>query len=139
MSKKDLKRSLRKRIEVEDELLNSRTTILLGTNGLWAAAVGIGNEGSLNIGIGILGLLLSIIWLMCSLQSWKVIKALTIRYHKLLDPSNDRNDEVEQIVQDYLARQKWRRPTNILAQWLPILFLSVWIIFLGGSIGRLFE
>jgi hypothetical protein len=72
MSKDDLKRSLRKRIEVEDELLNSRTTILLGTNGLWAAAVGISGDSPLRMGIPILGILLSIIWLMCSLQSWKV-------------------------------------------------------------------
>jgi len=139
MSKHALKRSLPKRIEIEDELLNSRTTILLGTNGLWAAAVGIGGDSPLRMGIGILGILLSIIWLMCSLQSWKVIKALTARYHRLLDPSDDPNDEVEQIVQDHLAGQKWRRPTSILAQWLPILFLSVWVIFLGGLIGGPFS
>jgi hypothetical protein len=68
------------------------------------------------------------------------LKALTIRYHEPLDPSgDDPNDEVEQIVQDHLTRHKWRRPTNILAQWLPILFVSVWTIFLGGFIGGLFN
>jgi ABC-type amino acid transport system permease subunit len=84
MSEDVLADEIRKRIQVEDELLNSRTTIFLATNGLWAAAAGISTTFHLQIGIGILGVLVSTMWVMCSWQSWKVIRSLTRKYLKSL-------------------------------------------------------
>jgi hypothetical protein len=124
MSEEALADKVRQRIETEDELLNSRTTIFLGINGLWAAAVGIGNAPHLQIGITILGVLVSIMWLMCSWQSWQAIKALTRKHHQLAD------DPVEEIVSGALWSRRLR-PTNILAHWLPTLFLFIWIVFLS--------
>jgi len=66
-------------------------------------------------------------WVMCSWQSWEFIKALTIKYEKLSD------DPIKLVAQDALWDHRLR-PTNILAQWLPILFLSIWIFFLGWLI-----
>jgi len=139
MSEDALTDKMRKRIEYEDELFNSRTTIFLATNGLWAAAVGVSNVFPLQIGIGILGVLVSIMWVMCSWQSWKVIRALTRKRLKLLKDQAEYQAEyqVEEIVQDALWRPRYR-PTNILAKWLPILFLSIWVIFLGWLIWSLF-
>ena len=139
MSEDALIDKIRKRIEYEDELFNSRTTIFLATNGLWAAAVGVSSVLPLQIGIGILGVLVSIMWVMCSWQSWKVIRALTRKRLKLLKDQAEYQAEyqVEEIVQDALWRPRYR-PTNILAKWLPILFLSIWVIFLGWLIWSLF-
>jgi hypothetical protein len=139
MSEDALIDKIRKRIEYEDELFNSRTTIFLATNGLWAAAVGVSSVLPLQIGIGILGVLVSIMWVMCSWQSWKVIRALTRNRLKLLKDQIEYQAEyqVEEIVQDALWRPGYR-PTNILAKWLPILFLSIWVIFLGWLIWSLF-
>lgn len=170
MSEDALTDKMRKRIEYEDQLFNSRTTIFLATNGLWAAAVGVSSVLPLQIGIGILGVLVSIMWVMCSWQSWKVIRALTRKRLKLLrdngvsrkiiilkgqrfayDSEEFWNNlfsgtpqaeyqaeyQVEEIVQDALWRPRYR-PTNILAKWLPILFLSIWVIFLGWLIWSLF-
>jgi hypothetical protein len=129
MSENALKDNFRKRIEFEDELFNSRTTIFLGTNGLWAAAAGISGDFHLQIGIGILGILVTMMWLMCSWQSQRVIKELTVEYLKLLKSSNDPENRVEKTVQKALWSPRLR-PTNILAQWLPVLFLFVWTVFL---------
>lgn len=121
----------RKRVEVEDELLNSRTTIFLATNGLWAAVVGISNDPYLMLGIGTLGALVSIMWLMCAWQSWRVIRALTIQHLK------HSHDEVDEVVGEALWSHRCR-PTNILAQWLPGLFLAAWIVFLAWRVCLLF-
>ena len=170
MSEDALTDKMRKRIEYEDELFNSRTTIFLATNGLWAAAVGVSEAPYLQIGIGILGVLVSIMWVMCSWQSWKVIRALTRKRLKLIKDKcvsrkiviikgkrfeYDSEDfwynlfsgtpqaeyqaeyQVEEIVQYALWRPRYR-PTNILAKWLPILFLSIWVISLGWLIWPLF-
>jgi hypothetical protein len=121
----------RKRIELEDELLNSRTTIFLATNGLWAAAVGISNDPYLMLGMGTLGILVSTMWLMCAWQSWRVIRALTIQHRK------HSHDEVDEVVGEALWCHLCR-PTNILAQWLPGLFLAAWIVFLAWRVCLLF-
>jgi len=124
---RDLDR-VRERIQIEDELLNSRTTIFLATNGLWAAAVGFGDELHIRMGIGILGALVSIMWVMCSWQSWKVIRRLTICYEKTS------TDPIQKVVRCELWSTRYR-PTNILAKWLPILFVSAWVVFLVWLIG----
>ena len=118
---------LRKRIEFEDGLLNSRTTIFLVTNGFWMAVIGVGgNVTVLHVGIAILGLLVSFLWSASSWQSWKVIKALSITVSKLKPPSS-----IEEIVQNALFAHGWKRPTDIQGRWLPLIFVGTWIIVLG--------
>jgi len=124
VDKEEFAEKIRARIEYEDELFNSRTTIFLGTNGLWAAAAGISNVLPLQIGIAVLGILVTIMWAMCSWQSWKVIKALTTKYLGL------GGDKVERIVREALWGRRFS-PTTILAKWLPMLFFCVWIVYSG--------
>jgi hypothetical protein len=139
MSEDALADKIRKRIEYEDELFNSRTTIFLATNGLWAAAVGVSSALPLQVGIGVLGVLVSIMWVMCSWQSSNVIKALTKKRLGLLKGQTEDQAEyqVEKIVQDALWSLRYR-PTSILAKWLPVLFLSIWVIFLGWLVWSFF-
>jgi hypothetical protein len=131
-------KSIRARIEIEDNLLNSRTNIFLAINALWVAAVGIGGNVILQRGIVVLGIVVCLMWAISSLQSLFVIRGLTIAYLTLS------TSESEKIVQFELSKPawewlKWRplkwlrkslRPTNVLAAWLPLLFLLAWLIFL---------
>jgi hypothetical protein len=116
---------IRHRIEVEDGLLNSRSTIFLGINGLWVAAVGVSSDQYLRAGVALLGILVSLLWLICSWQSQLVIASLTKTYQRLHS-----ENQLEKIVQTELKGFGWLRPTNILASLLPCLFVVTWIIVL---------
>jgi len=124
---------LRARIQVEDSLLNSRTTIFLAINGLWIAVVGRSDDVYMRKGVATLGILISLMWLICSWQSLLLIRKLTREYCDRFD------DELEEIVQAELSRPKWPRfkkarlllrPTNILANYLPSLFVITWALLL---------
>jgi hypothetical protein len=137
----------RKRIEFEDGLLNSRTSVFLIVNSLWLAAIGIGIDQNLRLGVVVFGLIVSLIWLICSLQSFLVIRGLTKVYLTLIKTGG--TFYADDIVQNQLSRPKWifvknpnrlkgirrtlkrirlwLRPTNLLAVWLPGLFLIAWI------------
>ena len=121
------KAETRRRLEVEDSLLNSRTTIFLATNSLWFAAVGFGNYGSLHFGMAVIGVLVSGTWFICGRQSRNVIKALTIEYlHAFPD------DPIEVIVRNALWKPGCRSPTDLLGWELPLLFIMAWAGLLGG-------
>jgi len=124
MTDGDFASELRRRIEIEDELLNSRTTIFLGINGLWAAVVGVSDERGIQTGVAILGIIVTCMWLTCSVQSWQILRRLTKTY--LQSAKLGEGQSVEKIVHDVLRRYRHFRPTNILAVWLPGLFLLVW-------------
>jgi hypothetical protein len=117
-------KSIRQRIEVEDALLNNRTTIFLAMNGLWAASVGLGQDSSFRIGVGVLGVVVSLLWWICAWQSQRVIAALT---REILVSTR-----LEELVQAKLKRFRWLwlRPTDILAWWLPWIFIVAWSILL---------
>jgi hypothetical protein len=123
MSEEDLTaRSIRQRIEVEDALLNNRTTVFLAINGLWAASVGLGQDPSFRVGVVALGIMVSLLWWVCAWQSQRVIAALTRKIAAY--------DSLEELVQARLKGFGWLRPTNILAWWLPWLFIVAWVILL---------
>lgn len=131
---------IRKRIEIEDSLLNNRTTIFLATNGLWVAVVGIGSDAAIRLGIVVLGVLVSTMWVMCSWQSWRAISELTKEY--LATASTNKIEvimEMEAIMKRSLWKPGWKRPTDILARWLPILFLIAWAVALPWLIVRLWR
>ena len=113
----------RKRIEYEHNLLITRTGIFLIPNGLLVTAIGVGTTEPFKCLIAFLGLAVAGIWLVCSLQSWKVIKALTIAHLNKED-----GGEVEKVVQTALARPGILRPTDLLAKVLPALFLIAWLV-----------
>ena len=128
---------VRKRIDAEDNLLNARTANFLVSNGLLITALGIANSpiggpdnngDLLGIVLTLLGLSVSIVWVLCSFQSWRVIRNLwsTIR-------PEERSD-VDKIVEKALFSPGWRRPTNLLALLLPVLFIGSWaVLFVGHA------
>ena len=113
---------LRQRIAAEDGLLNSRTGLFLFPNGLLAAAVGVASDDALRFYLSLLGFSVTLIWFLAALQSWLVIRALVIA---LISHPDD--DPVEAIVQKALFPWHPFRPTNLLAFWLPGLFLVAWV------------
>lgn len=115
----------RQRIMREDDLLNTRTTVFLVTNGLLLTAVGISDEFLFRLILSILGTIVTILWLILSWQNWNVIKQLTIEYRK-----RHSENYIEGIVQKALFRYGWRRPTNLIALPIPIIFLMTWIALL---------
>ena len=116
--------ALRSRIEVENSLLNSRTTIFLATNGLWLAVFSAKALGNLNTAIAVVGLVVSIVWFICGRQSRNVIAALTKEH---LDKFPD--DPIEKLVRDALWRPGWRSPTDLLGWELPLAFIATWFLF----------
>ena len=113
---------VRKRIETEDALLNTRTQIFLVLNGLLITALGAaGQSEPLKLLIALLGLVVCVPWVLCAHQSWKVIRDLTIAITS--DPG-----PIERIVQNALFKPGWKRPTDLLARFLPRVFVAVWVI-----------
>jgi hypothetical protein len=129
---------IRKRIEVEDGLLNTRTTVFLAVNALLGTAVGASHNPQLQKWTTGFAIALSILWFICSIQSWAVISQLT-KY--LMRVYGDVREEQmtskafveKKIVQTALKPFRLLRSTNILAWWLPWLFILAWtILFIWG-------
>ena len=118
--------ALQARIDAEDALLNTRTQIFLVPLSVLVGALGVAGTVSLKLCVSVLGLLVTVFWIMCSLQSWQVIKRLTVA--KLTNENNGDGDApVEKTAQEAL----WRvglRPTDVLAVMMPGVFLAVWTI-----------
>lgn len=92
-------------VEHEDNLLNTRTGIFLAINTILIAAIG--KEGFVvPIIVEALGLLITALWLRVSLFNRKAI----LKTH------------------GYKKNGKLSHPTDILAIWLPGLFLVFWVI-----------
>ncbi len=124
----------RDRIKVEDKLLNERTNIFILANSLWLLVVGF--IQNLRLPFICVGIFICFFWLVCSIQSMRVIAHLTRKYLNKLknigDVNLDENQKlVENIVQSALPHYEYRsRPTDILSIWLPFLLLEGWLLLL---------
>ena len=115
----------RQRIIREDDLLHARTIVFLVTNGLLMTAVGISDDFAFRLVISILGIMVTISWMIVSWQNWNVIRQLTSEYWK-----QHPEDPIENAVQKALLKPGWRRPTNLIAKPIPTMFLITWIALL---------
>jgi hypothetical protein len=95
-------------------------------------AAGVANDPMVGILIAILGFIVTVFWLICSRQNWKVIKNLTIKHL-----ADKKHDPVEEVVQQSLFKHGWRRPTDLIAKPLPGVFLIIWIVIIIVYIWRL--
>ncbi len=124
----------RKRIEIEDKLLNERTNIFILTNSLWLLVVGFIED--MRLPFIFIGIFICVFWLICSIQSRRVIGHLTGKYLNSLEKYGDKHLDdnqqlVENIVQSALPHHEYRiRPTEILSVWLPFLLLEGWLLLL---------
>ena len=118
-------KTFRKRIMREDDMLQSRTSVFLITNGLLLATFGISDDTLIRSIISLLGIIVTVSWALTSWQNWRVIKDLTIDYRM----KHNRN-YIENIVQNAMFKPGWRRPTDLIAKLLPFTFLTTWLILL---------
>ena len=121
---KSYSQEIRKRVEKEDTLFNSRSTIFLAINGIWLSAAGISSNSSIfQIILPASGIIISIFWYICSRQSISIIAGLNEKYLEL-----EPDDELEDYINNRLSSNFSLRPTEIIGKWLPIIFMVVWII-----------
>jgi hypothetical protein len=88
----------RTRWEYEDQLLNTRTNLFLVLNGLGAVAVQVATKSQAKITIAIIVLVANILWIICAIQSLRVIAALAKQYR-----ASAPDDPVETLVQNTLG------------------------------------
>lgn len=122
----------RERIAREDDLLNSRTTVFLVTNGLLLNAAGPSSGPLVGLLISVLGSTIAVAWLICSWQSWSVIKSLAVEYRR-----RHHNEAIEKAVQRALFKPGWRRPTDLIAKPLPAAFIITWSALLVIKVAAL--
>lgn len=115
--------TLRKRWDHEDNLLVSRTGIFLTTSSiLWAALGFQPDEKFLQVVIGAMGLLLSILWLTTSLHSFNVIRML----YQLT------KNDMPYGIRDVISRKPVLfRPNMVFGIFIPCLMLVGWAMALG--------
>jgi len=120
-------KAIRQRTVEEDTLLGSRTTAFLIGNGFVLTALGSNKDMPYSWGIAIFGLILSLVWILTTVQSHRVIQSL----HKLrlnLDTPDIINDAVS-------ATTFWKPgyfrtllgPTALIAIWLPFVVVVLWV------------
>jgi len=121
--------ALRERWDHEDTLLVSRTGTFLTTSSILWAALGFQPDDSFFlIVIGIIGLVLSILWLTTSLHSFNVIGTL-FRLCK--------NDMPYGIKEIYQRKPVLFRPTTVFAKVVPSLMIAGWVVEIAYTIWKL--
>jgi hypothetical protein len=112
--------ALRERWDHEDGLLVSRTGIFLTANSiLWAALGFQPNEKFFLIIIGIMGLLLSILWLTTSLHSFHVIRTLFQLAKDDLPYGTDQLFKLKPVL---------FRPNTVFGKLIPGLMIIGWLV-----------
>jgi hypothetical protein len=115
----------RSRREYEDGLLNSRSNLFLVVNGLGAVAFRMPSGTNAQLVISFATFAINLLWITCAVQSWWVIRAMTIEYCRLA-----KGDRIDQLVRDTLGDRwrLWLRPTNVMAIYLPALVEIGWFV-----------
>ncbi len=111
---------IQNRINAEDSLLNSRTTIFLLTNGFLLAILGVESYGLLRLAFCFLGIFVTGIWFLIGWQSYRILR----EFHN--ERANRFPDSIEVNVSKK-ALFSHIRITDCLAFWLPLIFMAIWI------------
>ena len=118
---------IRKRTVEEDSLLGARTTSFLIGNGFVLTALGANPEADYKSVIAVFGLVMSVLWLLTTSQSWRVIQAL----HKLRG-STEEVDVIDDAVRNATlwkagSAKRFLGPSALIATWLPLTVLFLWL------------
>jgi len=147
----------RARIKIEDNLLNTRMNIFITLSALWLVVVSFIKDGTTDFNVTLpfilIGIVINIIWLICSYQSRRIISYLTnivvtklgkieeneIKKRNAKEKSVFYNKRfVEKTVQYALPNYIFQtRPTDLLSIWLPFLILNGWGFLVLSEIGKL--
>ena len=117
--------ALCKRVQYEDNLLNSRASIVLILNGLMAIAVAATPYLPMEARIAgaILMVAINVFWIPSALRARRYIKALI----KLIKESPQIPIE-EEIRFETLKMRRWNCPINFMCLWVPMLFIAGWVM-----------
>ena len=115
---------LRCRAMYEDNLLNSRTNIVLVFNGLLAAAANIALSDSGGVAVGAFALLFNVLWIPCAFQHGSYMRLLS-RIVKA-SPHAPIDEQVRK------KHQSWRPygPTGFMTFIMPILLAVAWTLWI---------
>jgi hypothetical protein len=113
---------IRERWDKEDSLLLSRTGIFLTTNSILYAALGFQAQNpSFQMGIAVVGLILSVLWLTTSWHTFNVIR-------KLYTMCKD--DMPFDLADAYKVKPILFRPNTVFGKIIPCLIIAGWIAFM---------
>ncbi len=114
--------AIRDRWDKEDTLLVSRTGIFLTTNSILFAIAGFrATDQVFQIGVAIIGLLLSVVWLTTAMHSYRII-------HTLLDMC--KNNTPYGLDALYTIKPILFRPTTVFGKMLPASIIVGWGLYL---------
>lgn len=120
---------LRRRVEYEDQLLNSRTGIVLTLNGLMAVATSISLPEIARILVATTIIIVNVLWLVCSLDAQLYIHGLSARVNQSGQAPIDEKIRME------LQTGRFRiSSTRFMSLYVPTLLLAGWILGLVLSI-----
>jgi len=110
---------IRERWDKEDTLLLTRTGVFLTSNSLLFAAMRFQESGtSFQIGVAVIGLALSILWLTTSLHSFNVVGKLYLL---------SKDDMPHGLKEIYKIKPPLLRPNAVFCKWIPGLIIAGWI------------
>jgi len=120
---------IRERWDKEDTLLLSRTGIFLTTNSILIVTMRFQENGfPFQIGVAIVGLILSFLWLTTSLHSFKVISKLF---------SLCKNGAPSDLNEIHKIQPILFRPNTVFCKLIPGLMITGWVVFIIGSLASL--
>jgi hypothetical protein len=124
--------TLRKRVEYEDQLLNSRTGIVLTLNGLMAVAASMSLPVAARIVTAAVIVVVNVLWIVCSVDAQHYIHGLSARINESGQAPID-----EKIRKD-LQRGRLRiGSTRFMSLYVPGLLLIGWLLgLLVSLLGR---
>jgi|LGVE01.1.fsa_nt_gb hypothetical protein len=122
---------LRDRMDKEDNILFNRIEIFLTANALLIASAEFSKfQGDANYllikSIAVLGTALTLLWFLCSFQTYRVIKELQKRYIAII---KDNKSNVDNLVFSNLFSTEWLRPIPIMAIFIPSILLLFWSFY----------
>lgn len=121
--------ALRRRVEYEDQLLNSRTAIVLTLNGLMAVAAGLSLPEIARIITAVIIIFVDALWIVCSLDAQHYIHDLTARINL------SEHTPIDETIRGELKKHWFRIGTTFFTSVvIPALLLVGWVLGLLMSI-----
>jgi hypothetical protein len=118
--------ALRKRVEFEDQLLNSRTSIVLTLNGLMAVAVSMSGAFAARLVVAGVIIIVDLLWISCAVDAYRYIKALTAGLRDSPAAPID-----ERMRQDLLSNRFRVGTTMFMSIIIPGLLLVGWAVVIS--------
>ena len=115
--------ALRRRVEYEDQLLNSRTSVVLTLNGLIAVAASLSLPGYARLVTVLIIIIINLLWIVCSLDAQHFIHSLSAKIHE------SGQAPIDEKYRKEVQKSRFRiGSTLFMSLIVPILLLGGWIL-----------